>query len=171
MGSRIALLFSIVWVTGLTRPLSKLVGREFVGRDLFLIIGGFLLAVATPEVHEKLEGEEDGHGGDYAVATFAGVLTQMALPNLVFSLGSMITAVGMADELAVMVISVILAVGVMMLSAEWIADFVGRHPTVTMLALSFLLLTGMSLLAEGMGLHTPKGHINFAMDSRSWSRP
>lgn len=99
------------------------------------------------------------------------MLTQIVLLNLVFSLGSMITAVGMADELAVMVITVILAVGVMMLSAEWIADFVGRHPTVTTLALSFLLLTGMSLLAEGMGFHIPKGYIFFALDSRSWSRP
>ena len=164
MVTRIALLFSITWVMGLTRPLFELLGREFSGRDLILIAGGmFLLAKATREVHDKLEGDEEGHGAAAAVATFAGVITQIAILDMVFSLDSVITAVGMADELAVMVIAVVLAVGVMMISAELVADFVGRHPTVKMLALSFLLLIGMSLVAEGMGLHIPKGYIYFAM--------
>lgn len=164
MASRIALLFSITWVMGLTRPLFELVGREFSGRDLILIAGGlFLLGKATREVHDKLEGEEEDEGAVRAVATFAGVITQIAILDMVFSLDSVITAVGMADELAVMVTAVVLAVGVMMISAEWVADFVGRHPTVKMLALSFLLLIGMSLISEGMGLHIPKGYIYFAM--------
>lgn len=130
---------------------------------LLIAEGLFLLGKATREVHDKFEGEEEGHAEVRPVATFASVLVQIALLDLVFSLDSVITAVGMADDLAVMVIAVVLAVVVMMLSAEWIADFVGRHPTVKMLALSFLLLIGMSLVAEGMGFHIPKGYIYFAM--------
>ncbi len=164
MATRILLLASLAWIMGLTRPLFDLFDHAFSGRDLILLFGGlFLLWKATHEIHQKLEGE-DGDGRNGAeVVTFAGVITQIAVLDMVFSLDSVITAVGMADDLAVMVIAIVLAVGVMMISAELIGDFVGRHPTVKMLALSFLLLIGMSLIADGMGLHIPKGYIYFAM--------
>ena len=164
MGSRILLLSSLAWIMGLTQPLFELLDRTFAGRDLILLFGGmFLLWKATREIHDKLEGEEEGRGEGGVAVTFAGVLTQIALLDIVFSLDSVITAVGMADDLAVMVIAVMLAVAVMMISADAIGNFVGRHPTVKMLALSFLLLIGMSLVADGMGLHIPKGYIYFAM--------
>ena len=164
MGTRILLLLSLVWIMGLTRPLFELLDRGFSGRDLILLGGGlFLLWKATREIHEKLEGEEEGTEQGAATVTFAGVITQIALLDIVFSLDSVITAVGMADDIAVMVIAVVLAVLVMMVSADAIGDFVNRHPTVKMLALSFLLLIGVSLVADGMGLHIPKGYIYFAM--------
>jgi len=163
MATRIALLFSIVWVMGLTRPLFELVGHDFSGRDLILIAGGlFLLYKATREIHEKLEGSEGG--SEVAVrATLTAVIIQIGLLDLVFSLDSVITAVGMADDVAVMVIAVVIAVLFMMVAAESVSVFVGAHPTVKMLALSFLLLIGMSLVAEGLGQHIPKGYIYFAM--------
>jgi len=162
---RIALLFSIGWVIGLTNPLFSLLGNEISGRDIILILGGlFLLGKATFEIHEKLEGEEMGHGTDTrAAATFGGVIGQIVLLDAVFSLDSVITAVGMAEEIGVMVAAVVIAIGVMMVSARAISDFVNDHPTVKMLALSFLLLIGMSLVAEGWELHIPKGYIYFAM--------
>jgi predicted tellurium resistance membrane protein TerC len=161
---RILLLLSISWVIGLIDPLFSIFGKEISGRDIILILGGlFLLGKATYEIHEKLEGEE-AHGSKGAqVATFAAVLTQIVLLDAVFSLDSVITAVGMADEIGVMIAAVIIAIGVMLVSARSISDFVNRHPTVKMLALSFLLLIGMSLVAEGWDLHIPKGYIYFAM--------
>ena len=164
MLSRLALLFSIVWIMGITAPLFALFGHAFSGKDLILIAGGlFLMWKSTTEIHHKLEGEDDGGGGKAWSKTFAGVLVQIVLLDLVFSLDSVITAVGIADQVAVMVIAIVLAVGVMMLSAEGISGFVTRHPTVKMLALSFLLLIGMALVAEGAGQHIPKGYLYFAM--------
>jgi len=160
---RIALLLSITWVMGLTSPLFTVTSQELSGRDLILIIGGlFLLAKSTHEIHDKLEGEE-GHASGRVAASFVGVIMQILLLDIVFSLDSVITAVGMAEDVSVMIIAVIIAVGVMMLSARAISDFVDRHPTVKMLALSFLLLIGVSLIAEGFEQHIPKGYIYFAM--------
>ena len=160
---RVALLFSLAWVIRLTAPLFAVLGHEVSGRDLILILGGlFLLAKSTHEIHGGLEGEE-GHAGAGATASFAGVIARILLLDVVFSLDSVITAVGMANQLAVMVAAVVIAVGVMMVAAEPIGAFVNRHPTVKMLALSFLLLIGVSLLVEGFDQHIPKGYINFAM--------
>lgn len=164
MLSRLALLFSIVWIMGITAPLFSLFEHAFSGKDLILIAGGlFLMWKSTTEIHHKLEGEDDGSGRKAWSKTFAGVLIQIVLLDLIFSLDSVITAVGIADQVAVMVIAIVLAVGVMMLSAEKISGFVTRHPTVKMLALSFLLLIGMALVAEGAGQHIPKGYLYFAM--------
>jgi predicted tellurium resistance membrane protein TerC len=163
MISRILLLFSITWVMRLTAPWFTVLGHEISGRDLILIIGGlFLLAKSTHEIHNKLEGEQEGHTAG-ARASMASVLTQIFLLDVVFSLDSVITAVGMADELAIMVIAVMLAVGVMMVMAGTISRFVDAHPTVKILALSFLLLIGVTLIAEGFEQHIPKGYIYFAM--------
>ena len=160
---RIALLFSLSWVMRLTAPLFAVVGQEISGRDLILILGGlFLLAKSTHEIHDKLEGEE-GHASAKVRAKFASVITQIVLLDIVFSLDSVITAVGMARDLWVMVTAVVLAVAVMMVSAEPIARFVDAHPTVKVLALSFLLLIGVALVAEGLDHHIPKGYIYFAM--------
>ena len=160
---RIGLLLSITWVMRLTAPLFTTFGQEISGRDLILIIGGlFLLAKSTHEIHDKLEGEE-GEGSARVAASFAGVITQILLLDIVFSLDSVITAVGMAEDVAVMVIAVVLAVGVMLVSSGTISNFVEKHPTVKMLALSFLLLIGMSLMAEGFDQHIPKGYVYFAM--------
>ena len=161
--TRVLLLFSLAWIIRLTAPWFTVLGQEISGRDLILIVGGlFLLAKSTHEIHEKLEGEE-GHASSRVAASFASVVVQIMLLDIVFSLDSVITAVGMVDELWVMVTAVIVAVGIMMLSAETISAFVHRHPTVKMLALSFLLLIGLSLLAEGFDHHIPKGYIYFAM--------
>jgi predicted tellurium resistance membrane protein TerC len=163
MGIRILLLLSITWVMRLTAPLFAIVGQEISGRDLILILGGlFLLGKSTYEIHDKLEGAE-GHASAKVAASFAGVIVQILLLDIVFSLDSVITAVGMAEDVSVMVLAVIIAVGVMLVSAGSISDFVERHPTVKMLALSFLLLIGMSLMAEGFDQHIPKGYIYFAM--------
>jgi predicted tellurium resistance membrane protein TerC len=165
MVTRILLLFSIVWVMGLTRPLFALLGREFSGRDLILAAGGlFLLWKATIEIHHKLEGpEEDVPAARAMPSAFLGVILQIALLDIVFSLDSVITAVGMADDVGVMVTAVVIAVAFMMLSAGRVSAFVSAHPTVKMLALSFLLLIGMSLVAEAFHQHIPKGYIYFAM--------
>ena len=163
MGMRILLLLSIVWIIRLTAPFFYILGRPISGRDLILIGGGlFLLAKATIEIHERLEGEE-GHSSARVPPSFAAVIIQIAVLDIVFSLDSVITAVGMADEITIMVAAVILAVGVMMLSAGPISSFVNRHPTIKVLALSFLLLIGVSLIGEGLGMHIPKGYIYFAM--------
>jgi predicted tellurium resistance membrane protein TerC len=160
---RVALLFSLAWIIRLTEPWFTVVGQEISGRDLILILGGlFLLAKATYEIHDKLEGEE-GHSVKKVAASFASVIVQIMLLDIVFSLDSVITAVGMVDEIWVMVSAVVVAVGIMMLSAEPISAFVHRHPTVKILALSFLLLIGLSLLLEGFDHHIPKGYIYFAM--------
>jgi predicted tellurium resistance membrane protein TerC len=163
MLTRIALLFSLAWVIGLTAPWFALLGHEISGRDVILIMGGlFLIGKSTFEIHDKLEGEE-GHASRKVSPSFAGVIIQIMLLDVVFSLDSVITAVGMVDELWVMITAVIAAVALMMISAETISHFVHRHPTVKMLALSFLLLIGMSLLLEGFDQHIPKGYIYFAM--------
>jgi predicted tellurium resistance membrane protein TerC len=163
MGTRILLLFSLAWVVRLTAPLFALWEHEISGRDLILIAGGlFLLAKSTHEIHGRLEGEE-GHGSARAPSSFASVLVQIMMLDIIFSLDSVITAVGMVDELSVMVAAVIIAVLIMMVSAEPLSAFVHRHPTVKMLALSFLLLIGLSLLLEGFDHHIPKGYIYFAM--------
>ena len=160
---RILLLLTLSWIIRLTAPLFTVVGQEISGRDLILIGGGlFLLGKSTREIHERLEGDE-GHASAGAAASFAGVIVQVLLLDLVFSLDSVITAVGMVDEVGVMIAAVVIAVGIMMLSAGPISAFVNRHPTVKMLALSFLLLVGMSLVAEGFDQHIPKGYIYFAM--------
>jgi predicted tellurium resistance membrane protein TerC len=163
MFMRIALLFSLAWISRLTTPLFSISSWSLSGRDLILLGGGlFLLAKATYEIHEKLEGDVE-HGTGRAAASFVSVIVQIMVLDIVFSLDSVITAVGMAEHLWVMVTAVVLAVGIMMLSAEAISGFVHRHPTVKMLALSFLLLIGASLVAEGLGHHIPKGYIYFAM--------
>ncbi|HLU30432.1 MAG TPA: TerC family protein [Acidimicrobiia bacterium] len=163
MVMRILLLLAISWVIGLTEPLFGLFGQEISGRDLILIGGGlFLLGKATFEIHENLEGEEHKEARR-EVTSFASVITQILLLDIVFSLDSVITAVGMADEVAVMIAAVVISIGVMLVAAGPIAGFVNRHPSVKMLALSFLLLIGFSLVAEGWELHIPKGYVYFAM--------
>jgi predicted tellurium resistance membrane protein TerC len=162
MGMRLALLATIQWIAQLTTPLFSVLGRDISGRDLILIGGGlFLLAKATYEIHDKLEGEH--HASGKAVASFGAVIGQVMLLDLVFSLDSVITAIGMADDLRVMAAAVIIAVAVMMVAAEPISNVVERHPTLKILALSFLLLIGMSLVGEGFGQHIAKGYIYFAM--------
>jgi predicted tellurium resistance membrane protein TerC len=163
MGMRILLLLFIVWITRLTAPLFHILGRSISGRDLILIGGGlFLLAKATIEIHDRLEGEE-GHSSARVRPSLAAVISQIVVLDIVFSLDSVITAVGMANDITIMVTAVILAVGVMMLSAGPISAFVNRHPTVKVLALSFLLLIGIALVGDGLGMHIPKGYIYFAM--------
>jgi predicted tellurium resistance membrane protein TerC len=163
MLTRVLLLFSIAWMARLTTPLFAALGHEVSGRDLILIGGGlFLLAKSTFEIHDKLEGEEE-HGSARVAASFMSVIIQIMLLDIVFSLDSVITAIGMVDELWVMVTAVIVSVGIMMVAAEPISGFVHKHPTVKMLALSFLLLIGLSLILEGAGQHIPKGYIYFAM--------
>ena len=160
---RILLLLSLSWVIGLTAPLFTILGQEISGRDLILILGGlFLLGKSTYEIHENLEGEE-GHSSARVRATFASVLVQIILLDLVFSLDSVITAVGMVDQVSVMIAAVTVAIVVMLFSAEAVAGLVNRHPTLKMLALSFLLLIGLALLLEGFEQHIPKGYIYFAM--------
>ena len=163
MGTRILLLFSLAWIIKLTAPLFNLAGHPISGRDLILILGGlFLIGKSTFEIHDKLEGEE-GHASNKVAASFASVIVQIMLLDIVFSLDSVITAVGMVDELWVMIAAVVISVALMMFSAEPISAFVHKHPTVKILALAFLLLIGMSLLLEGFGQHIRKGYIYFAM--------
>ncbi|MEP7117296.1 MAG: TerC family protein [Acidobacteriota bacterium] len=163
MVMRILLLFSLAWIARLTEPLVTILGKGISGRDLILLGGGlFLLAKATIEIHEKLEGVEGERSARVAPA-FGAVILQIMVLDIVFSLDSVITAVGMAESLAVMVVAVILAVGIMLVSAGTVSTFVQEHPTVKVLALSFLMLIGMSLVGEGLGQHIPKGYIYFAM--------
>ncbi|NNL86855.1 MAG: TerC family protein [Myxococcales bacterium] len=166
MGMRIVLLLSISWVMGLTEPLFSLLGKVVSGRDLILLVGGlFLLGKATWEIHDKLEGA-DQHGassGKRVYASFGAVLVQIAALDVVFSLDSVITAVGMADHIEIMVVAVVIAVLVMMIFAGAISRFVEKHPTLKMLALSFLILIGAMLILEGFGTHVEKGYIYFAM--------
>jgi predicted tellurium resistance membrane protein TerC len=163
MFMRIALLLSITWIARLTSPLFPLFGHDVTGRDLILLGGGlFLIAKSTFEIHERLEGE-DGHESRKAAASFASVIAQVMVLDIVFSLDSVITAIGMANDLSVMVTAVVAAVLVMMLASEPISRFVEVHPTIKILALSFLLLIGLSLVAEGWGQHISKGYIYFAM--------
>ena len=163
MATRILLLMSLAWIVKLTRPLFSIIGHEISGRDLILILGGlFLLAKSTFEIHDRLEGDE-GHASRRVAASFTSVIIQIMLLDIVFSLDSVITAVGMVDELWIMIAAVIVSVAIMMVAATPISEFVHRHPTVKVLALSFLLLIGLSLLLEGFEQHIPKGYIYFAM--------
>ena len=161
--TRILLLLSISWIIGLTEPLFAVFGFEISGRDLVLIAGGlFLLWKSVHEIHQKLEGEE-GHGTARVAAAFWSVIFQIMLLDIVFSLDSVITAVGMVDQIEIMIAAVIIAAVVMVFSATPLGNFVERHPTVKMLALSFLLLIGFTLIVEGLHQHIPKGYIYFAM--------
>jgi predicted tellurium resistance membrane protein TerC len=163
MLTRILLLLSLTWIMRLTAPLFTVAGLEISGRDLILIGGGlFLLAKSTLEIHENLEG---AHGSESkrVTASFLGVIVQIMILDVVFSLDSVITAIGLADQVAVMVLAIVIAVGVMMVSAGPISRFIESHPTLKILALSFLLLIGMTLIGEGIQLHVPKGYIYFAM--------
>jgi predicted tellurium resistance membrane protein TerC len=163
MGMRILLLLSLTWIMRLSRPLFTLFAHAFSGRDLILIGGGlFLLIKSTFEIHNSLEGGAHGQARAAAVS-FMHVIVQITLLDIVFSLDSVITAVGLARHLPVMMLAIVIAVGVMMFSAKPIGDFVDGHPTIKILALSFLLLVGFTLVVEGMGLHIPKGYIYFAM--------
>ncbi|HEX2123124.1 MAG TPA: TerC family protein [Thermoanaerobaculia bacterium] len=160
---RILLLLSIAWIVRLTKPLFTVVGQDISGRDLILLVGGlFLLFKATHEIHDKLEGEE-GTTTKRVAPSFTSVIVQIMLLDIVFSLDSVITAVGMAKDVGVMITAVIISVLIMLVAAGPIGAFVNRHPTVKMLALSFLLLIGMSLIAEGFEFHIPKGYVYFAM--------
>jgi predicted tellurium resistance membrane protein TerC len=163
MLTRILLLLSLAWMIRLTAPLFAVLGQEISGRDLILILGGlFLLGKATFEIHDNLEGEP-GHASAKVKANFASVLIQILLLDIVFSLDSVITAVGMVSQIEIMVAAVVVAVVFMMLFAGPVSTFVARHPTIKMLALSFLLLIGLTLVVDGFGVHVPKGYIYFAM--------
>ncbi|HEY6864213.1 MAG TPA: TerC family protein [Burkholderiales bacterium] len=163
MLTRILLLLTLAWIMTLTRPLLEVAGRGVSGRDLILFCGGlFLLWKSVHEIHNSLEGEADSGGGAKR-AGFAAVIAQIAVIDIVFSLDSVITAVGMVDQVPVMVSAIVLAVAVMMFAARPIGDFVDRHPTIKMLALSFLILVGFALVAEAFNVHVPKGYIYFAM--------
>ncbi len=163
MLTRLLLLFSIVWVANLTQPLFSIFGQDISGRDIILIGGGlFLLAKATHEIHTSLEGTEQSKPIIKKV-TMAAVLFQIAVLDIVFSLDSVITAVGLARHLSIMAIAIVLAVGVMLFAAKPISDFVDAHPTIKILALSFLILVGVTLIVEGFDVHVPKGYIYFAM--------
>jgi len=163
MLTRILLLLSITWVMKLTAPLFSVFSREISNRDLILIGGGlFLLWKSTLEIHDSLEGEEEARVAKVS-ASFAAVLAQIAILDVVFSLDSVITAVGLAQQVAVMIIAIIAAVIVMMFSGKGIGDFVDRHPTIKILALSFLVVIGVALIAEGLNFHIPKGYIYFSM--------
>jgi len=164
MVTRVLLLLSITWIMRLTTPLFSLLERDFSGRDLILIAGGlFLLAKSTLEIHEKLEGEEHEHKAAKGVAKFGAVVFQIVLLDIVFSLDSVITAIGLSNHVAIMITAVVIAVIFMMVFSKSISDFVDKHPTIRMLALSFLLLIGISLVGEGLEFHIPKGYIYFAM--------
>lgn len=160
---RVILLFSLTWVMGLTEPLFNMFGRDISGRDLILLVGGlFLIAKSTHEIHGSLEGEE-GHASKKVYASFSGVIIQIMLLDIVFSLDSVITAVGMVDNIWIMIAAVVISIVAMMFFAAPIGNFVERHPTVKMLALSFLLLIGFTLVAEGFHQKIPKGYIYGAM--------
>jgi predicted tellurium resistance membrane protein TerC len=163
MSTRILLLLSLTWVMGLTEPLFEFFGRHISGRDIIMLGGGlFLLAKSTHEIHNNLEGPEESEDSS-GTAGFAAVLIQIALIDIIFSLDSVITAVGLARHLAIMIMAIVISVGVMLFAAQAIGDYVEEHPTLKMLALSFLILIGFSLMGEGFGMHIPKGYIYFAM--------
>ncbi|MCS3459966.1 TerC family protein [Aeromonas sp. BIGb0445] len=164
MGTRILLLLSLAWVMRLTDPMFSILDEAISGRDLILLIGGlFLIAKSVHEIHVSLEGAAEASTAQTVGASFVSILIQIAILDIVFSLDSVITAVGMADHVPVMVLAIMIAVGVMMFAAKSIGDFVDEHPTIKMLALAFLILVGVALMAEGLDLHIPKGYIYFAM--------
>ncbi len=161
---RVLLLLSISWVMGLTADFMHVIGQGISGRDLILLGGGlFLIAKATHEIHASLEGESHGEGGSGAAPSFASVIAQILALDLIFSLDSVVTAVGMARDLEVMIAAVVIAIVFMMWSARRVSEFIHRHPTVKMLALSFLLLVGMALIADAFEVHVPRGYLYFAM--------
>lgn len=163
MVTRILLLLTLTWIMTLTTPVFTVLKNEISGRDIILLAGGlFLLAKSTHEIHQSLEGQQESAKKKLA-GSFFSILIQIALLDIIFSLDSVITAVGMADHIPVMVLAIVIAVGIMMLSARFIGNFVDGHPTIKMLALAFLLLVGFSLMGEGLNLHIPKGYIYFAM--------
>ncbi len=164
MVTRVLLLLSLTWVMKLTAPLFAVLGHTVSGRDLILIVVGlFLLPKSTLEIHHKLEGDDESHSAAKAVASFTGVIIQIMILDIVFSLDSVITAIGMTDNVPVMIIAIVLAVGFMMIAAGAVSRFVDNHPTVKILALSFLILVGVALIGEGLHFHIPKGYIYFAM--------
>ena len=164
MFMRIGLLLLLAWIVGLVAPLFSVMGQAISGRDLILILGGlFLIWKSTGEVHQSLEGEDEGHGSKAVKATFAAVILQIMVVDMVFSLDSIITAVGMVDDVRIMIAAVIVSVALMMVFAGPIGRFVSDHPTIKMLALAFLVVVGVVLVAEGFGHHVPKGYIYFAM--------
>jgi predicted tellurium resistance membrane protein TerC len=164
LGTRLVLLLSIAWIMRLTAPIIELPWHSFSWRDLILIGGGlFLVYKGTDEIHQRIEGEDAGPTPSSRRAGFAGTIVQIAVLDIVFSLDSVITAVGMASHLPVMIAAIVIAIGIMMLASGTVAGFIGRHPTVKMLALSFLLLIGMTLIGDGFGAHVPKGYIYAAM--------
>ena len=164
MGTRIMLLLSLTWVMGLTRPLVTVMDHGVSGRDLILLTGGlFLMWKSTREIHERLEGPEESTHKTKAKYSLAGVLVQIALLDIVFSLDSVITAVGMSGEIPVMILAIMIAVGFMMFTSGMVSEFIDKHPTIKVLALSFLLLIGTALIAEGFHEEIPKGYIYFAM--------
>jgi predicted tellurium resistance membrane protein TerC len=164
MITRLMLLFSLTWIMRLTEPFFSILGHGVSGRDIILIVGGlFLLAKSTMEIHDKLEGEEHHSSEGKSGATFQSVVIQIMFLDIIFSLDSVITAVGMASQLAVMATAVVLSVGVMLFFAGAVSAFVEKHPTIKVLALSFLMLIGVSLVADGLAFHIPKGYIYFAM--------
>jgi len=164
MATRLLLLMSIAWIMRLTTPFFEILGHPVSGRDLILLGGGlFLLWKAVHEIHHSLEVDEEAEAKVPVVASFGAIMAQIAVIDIVFSLDSVITAVGLVDYISIMVIAIVLAVGIMMVGARPIGEFVDRHPTVKMLALSFLVLVGVVLIAEGFGQHIPKGYIYFAM--------
>jgi predicted tellurium resistance membrane protein TerC len=163
MFTRIALLFSLTWMMKLTAPLFTVIGNQISGRDLILILGGlFLLGKSTLEIHDKLEGEEV-QASARAVASFGAILIQIMFLDIIFSLDSIITAIGMARHLTIMVTAVVIAVGFMMLFSGAVSAFIDRNPTIKILALSFLILIGVALIGDGLGMHIPKGYVYFAM--------
>ncbi|NKF52622.1 TerC family protein [Shewanella sp. WXL01] len=163
MGSRLALLFSLAWVMGLVEPIFTIFGNEISGRDIILVLGGlFLLAKSTHEIHASLEVAEESKVATGA-ASFMSILVQIAILDVIFSLDSVITAVGLVDHLSIMVIAIVSSVGVMLIAAKPIGEFVDANPTIKMLALSFLILVGFTLIAEGFEVHIPKGYVYFAM--------
>jgi predicted tellurium resistance membrane protein TerC len=162
--SRVLLIMSIAWVVRLTRPLFTLIGIEFSGRSLILLVGGlFLIAKATYEIHDKLEGDEGTKAGGQVARSMTSVVAQIMVVDVIFSLDSVITAVGMVDQVSIMVGANVIALGIMLMAAGPISTFVDRHPTVKMLALAFLVLIGTNLVAEGLGQHISKGYTYFAM--------
>ena len=164
MFMRIGLLLLLAWIVGLVAPLFSVMGQAISGRDLILILGGlFLIWKSTGEVHQSLEGEDEGHGSKAVKATFAAVILQIMIVDMVFSLDSIITAVGMVDDVRIMIAAVISSVALMMVFAGPIGRFVSDHPTIKMLALAFLVVVGVVLVAEGFGHHVPKGYVYFAM--------
>ncbi|WP_372719572.1 TerC family protein [Immundisolibacter sp.] len=163
MGMRILLLLSLTWLLGFSEPLFALLGYEISGRDLILMAGGlFLIAKSTLEIHAGLEGEQ-GVSSARVVVSFAAVIVQVVLLDIVFSIDSVLTAVGMANDIPVMIIAIVVAVGIMLVAASAIHDFIERHPTIKMLALSFLVLVGVALIGEGLDMHIPRGYVYFAM--------